>query len=204
MRKNISYLVLCLSFFIAAYPVASGQSAVVISDLERIAYENVYELIAGKVSGVSVSGTDGNPLSMPFVTVRGVSSLRSSGRPLFVVDGVVIDDAVNCSQDAFWQYGEKSYTSVLDPLAFLSVYDVEKIEVLKDRSATSLYGSRGAGGVILITTRGNVKKPFHADWNTDVSVTPGLSHSHSVALGGEHIIILISTLLHFSEALTGI
>ena len=186
MRKNISYLVLCLSFFIAAYPVASGQSAVVISDLERIAYENVYELIAGKVSGVSVSGTDGNPLSMPSVTVRGVSSLRSSGRPLFVVDGVVIDDAVNCSQDAFWQYGEKSYTSVLDPLAFLSVYDVEKIEVLKDRSATSLYGSRGAGGVILITTRGNVKKPFRADWNTDVSVTPGLSHSHSVALGGAY------------------
>ena len=166
-------MVLILSLMITACPVVSGQS------------ENVYDLLAGKLSGVRVSGTDGNPNSMQSITVRGGGSpIRSLSCPLFVVDGVILDNAVNCSQDAFWQYGESAYTSILDPLAFLSVYDIEKIEVLKDQSATALYGSRGAAGVILITTRKGNDRKFHAQWNSDVTVTPGVSHSHSVNIGG--------------------
>jgi len=173
MRRNLSYMVLILSLMITACPVVSGQS------------ENVYDLLAGKLSGVRVSGTDGNPNSMQSITVRGGGSpIRSLSCPLFVVDGVILDNAVNCSQDAFWQYGESAYTSILDPLAFLSVYDIEKIEVLKDQSATALYGSRGAAGVILITTRKGNDRKFHAQWNSDVTVTPGVSHSHSVNIGG--------------------
>lgn len=181
---NISYLSLGLAFFISTSSVVSGQSSIVITDLERSAYENVSDLLAGKLSGLRVSGTDGNPNSMRSITVRGGSSMHSLGGPLYVVDGVVLDNAVNCSQDAFWQYGESAYTSVLDPLAFLSVYDIDKIEVLKDNSATALYGSRGAAGVILITTRKGQDKKYHVQWNSDLSVTPGVSHSHSVNVGG--------------------
>ena len=185
MRNNLSYLALSLSFFVAAYSVAFGQSSVVISDFERSAYENVYDLLAGKLSGLRVSGTDGNPNSKQSIMVRGGGSpIRSLSSPLFVVDGVVLDNAVNCSQDAFWQYGESAYTSVLNPLAFLSVYDIDKIEVLKDQSATAMYGSRGAAGVILITTRRGQDKKFHSQWNSDVTIAPGLSHSHSVNVGG--------------------
>ena len=74
MRNNLSYLALSLSFFVAAYSVAFGQSSVVISDFERSAYENVYDLLAGKLSGLRVSGTDGNPNSKQSIMVRGGQS----------------------------------------------------------------------------------------------------------------------------------
>lgn len=173
MRNTLYTILLSLVLTMASGLVANGQT-----------YENVYDFIAGKFSGVMVGGTDGNPNSMSSVSVRGVNSLHTSNRPLFVVDGVVIDNAINCSQDAFWQYGENAYTSILDPLAFLSVYDVENVEVLKDPSATASYGSRGAAGVILITTRKGNGKKFHAQWNSDITVTPGISHSHSIDVGG--------------------
>lgn len=175
MNKMRIYTTVLLQFVLtmAATFVANGQS-----------YENIYDIIAGRFSGVMVSGTDGNPNSMQSISVGGASSIRSSSTPLFVVDGVIIDNAVNCSQDAFWQYGESAYTSLLDPLAFLSVCDIESIDILKDQSATALYGSRGAAGVILISTKKGLDKKFHVEWNSDVTVTPGISQSHYVNVGG--------------------
>ncbi|GHT32533.1 SusC/RagA family TonB-linked outer membrane protein [Bacteroidia bacterium] len=93
--------------------------------------------LRGKAAGVSILSQSGNPLGMdgsgPRVIIRGVNSLYTSSQPLFVVDGVQMTD-----------------------FQFVNPNDIERMEVLKDASATAIYGARGANGVILVTTkRGN-------------------------------------------------
>ena len=97
------------------------------------------KLISGKVSGVQISSSSGAPGAGSFIRIRGPSSVNASSRPLFVVDGVPITNDGNTAQR--------------NPLNFLSPNDIANITVLKDASATAIYGSRGANGVILIETK---------------------------------------------------
>ncbi|MEX0981089.1 MAG: TonB-dependent receptor [Bacteroidales bacterium] len=85
--------------------------------------------LQGKVTGVQVTSTSGAPGAVPVVRVRGVGTFGNSS-PIFVVDGVILDN-----------------------ISFLNSADIESLEVLKDASATAIYGSRGANGVIIITTK---------------------------------------------------
>ncbi|RPD43326.1 TonB-dependent receptor [Chitinophaga barathri] len=96
------------------------------------------ELLQGKMAGVNVTSASGEPGGMLGITVRGPGGVRTSNTPLFVVDGLPLDN---------------SSTGGGDPLNFLNPQDIESIDVLKDASATAIYGARGANGVILITTR---------------------------------------------------
>lgn len=96
------------------------------------------ELLQGKMAGVNVTSASGEPGGMLGITVRGPGGVRTGNTPLFIVDGLPLDN---------------SSTGGGDPLNFLNPQDIESIDVLKDASATAIYGSRGANGVILITTR---------------------------------------------------
>lgn len=100
---------------------------------------NPEELIAGKVSGLQVSAVDGAPGAGTFIRVRGSSSVNAGNEPLFVIDGVPVSNEGN--------------RATRNPLNFLSPDDIESMTVLKDASATAIYGSRGANGVILIETK---------------------------------------------------
>lgn len=97
------------------------------------------QLLQGKVSGVNVTSASGEPGSNQAITIRGQGSVRSSSTPLFVVDGFALDNS-----------GTGASTN---PLNFINPQDIESIDVLKDASATAIYGARGANGVILITTK---------------------------------------------------
>jgi iron complex outermembrane receptor protein len=97
------------------------------------------QLIQGKVSGVNVTSSSGAPGSGQRITIRGQGTIRQGAGPLFVIDGFPIGLA-----------GTGSGSS---PLNFLNPEDIETMDVLKDASATAIYGSRGANGVILITTK---------------------------------------------------
>lgn len=97
------------------------------------------QLIQGKVSGVNVTSSSGAPGSGQRITIRGQGTIRQGSGPLFVIDGFPIGLA-----------GTGSGSS---PLNFLNPEDIETMDVLKDASATAIYGSRGANGVILITTK---------------------------------------------------
>ncbi|HDZ14899.1 MAG TPA: SusC/RagA family TonB-linked outer membrane protein, partial [Pricia sp.] len=97
------------------------------------------QLIQGKVSGVNVTGASGEPGSGQNITIRGVGSVRSGSTPLFVVDGFALDNS--------------STGAPTNPLNFINPQDIESIDILKDASATAIYGSRGANGVVLITTK---------------------------------------------------
>lgn len=96
------------------------------------------QLLQGKVSGVNVTSASGEPGAILGITVRGPGGVRTGSTPLFVVDGIPLDN---------------SSTGGGDPLNFLNPADIESIDVLKDASATAIYGARGANGVILISTR---------------------------------------------------
>ena len=96
-------------------------------------------LIAGKVAGLSITPGSGQPGAAASIYIRGISSLNANQRPLFVVDGVPLD------QDGI--------TGSTNPLALINPNDITSFTVLKDASAAAIYGSRASGGVILITTR---------------------------------------------------
>ncbi|MBI2284968.1 MAG: TonB-dependent receptor [Bacteroidetes bacterium] len=96
------------------------------------------ELLQGKVAGVTVTSASGEPGGILGITVRGPGGVRTGSTPLFVVDGLALDN---------------SSTGGGNPLNFLNPQDIESIDVLKDASATAIYGSRGANGVVLITTK---------------------------------------------------
>ena len=107
------------------------------------------QLLQGKVSGVQVTQASGEPGAGVNIRVRGSASLRSGNNPLIVVDGVPIDGG-NVSPQGTSVFGQ---SAARNPLNFINQNDIESINILKDASATAIYGSRGANGVILITTK---------------------------------------------------
>ncbi len=107
-------------------------------------------LLGGTVAGMNVT-QGGQPGSTFSVRIRGGNSINAGNEPLFVVDGVILYG--NGATDA----GVSRVTSNLNPLAAINPNDIESIEVLKDVSATAIYGSRGSNGVIIITTKNGTK-----------------------------------------------
>lgn len=108
------------------------------------------QLIQGKLAGVSITGNNGEPGAAQTIIIRGPGSLRTGNTPLFVVDGVPLDDDNISPGRASVGFGS---AEPLNPLNFINPADIQSIDVLKDASATAIYGSRGANGVILITTK---------------------------------------------------
>lgn len=107
------------------------------------------QLIQGKTAGVQMTSASGNPGDGIQLRIRGTNSIRSNNNPLFVVDGVPLAGGVQpASADVgFGTSGDSN------PLNFLNPSDIESISILKDASATAIYGSRGANGVVIITTK---------------------------------------------------
>ena len=104
--------------------------------------------IQGKVSGMQITNSSGEPGASSRITIRGANSVYGGTTPLFVIDGVIMDMQTN--EIASTKFGDPQ---TYDPLAFLNPDDIESVEVLKDASATAIYGSRGANGVIIVTTK---------------------------------------------------
>ena len=103
-------------------------------ELLKAPVNNALQGLQGKVAGVNVFLNSGSPTSSPRVLIRGLGTINSNASPLYLVDGVVMED-----------------------IQFLNPNDIESMEVLKDASATAIYGARGANGVIMITTKGGAK-----------------------------------------------
>ncbi len=111
---------------------------------------SVDNMLQGKVAGVRIAQSSGEPGAGVDVFIRGVGSIRSGSTPLFVVDGVPLsNDNVSASGPDF---GLGS-TEPKNPLNFLNTNDIETITILKDASAAAIYGARGSNGVVLITTK---------------------------------------------------
>ncbi len=111
---------------------------------------SVEQLMQGRVAGVNITQNSGQPGGGINVRIRGTSSVRNGNNPLFVVDGVPLaGDEVSPGTGT----NNIGGAAPKNPLNFLNPNDIEKIDILKDASATAIYGARGANGVVLITTK---------------------------------------------------
>jgi len=136
-------------------------------DFNKGVYTAPDQLIQGKAAGVLVINNTGQPGGSTTVRIRGSSSIRSGNQPLFVVDGVPLSGGSARPGGNGADYGNDGG----NPLTFINPSDIASIEILKDASATAIYGSRGANGVILIST----KKGKSGAPTVDVSASTSVS-----------------------------
>ena len=126
------------------------------------------QLIQGKVAGVQITQSSGEPGAGIAIRIRGTTSVRSNNDPLYVVDGVPLSGQ-NTSAESYSGVGS---SSAQNPLSFLNPNDIESMSVLKDASATAIYGSRGANGVVIITTKsGKGRQGGKFEFNASGSVS---------------------------------
>lgn len=136
-------------------------STVSTKDFNQGAISSPQELISGKIAGVSITTEGGAPGSKSTVRIRGGSSLTASNDPLYVIDGIPV--------------GNSDISGMSNILNSINPNDIETFTVLKDASATAIYGSRASNGVIIITTKsGKVGKEMTIDYSTKFSVSQNI------------------------------
>ncbi len=108
------------------------------------------QLLQGRIAGVNIVAASGEPGGATSIRIRGATSIRAGNNPLVVVDGVPLDSRNTSPGGDAAGFGASTPTN---PLEFINSEDIASIDILKDASATAIYGSRGANGVILITTK---------------------------------------------------
>lgn len=145
--------------------VTSAISSVKAEDIRDLKQVSIDQMLQGKLAGVVVTNNTGAPGSAASIRIRGTTSLSGTNEPLYIVDGVPISgDATGRStsgqplvgRDGFSSQGGSGNNAV-SPLSMINPNDIESVDVLKDASATAIYGSRGANGVIIITTKSGKK-----------------------------------------------
>ena len=176
-------------------------------ELSASSSRSVTDMMTGRFSGVNISSIDGNPNNKVMTNIRGINAVRGDNQPLWIVDGVMLSGGVGQNLTSFWQtggsttkgdalpdYSGLSYTAPLNDLLFLNPSDIVSIEVLKDVSALSRYGSLGANGVVIINTSRSPKEELEVSFKANVSgdlassVNPssraGIGHNYTLSLGG--------------------
>ena len=175
------------------------------AQLEYSASTSVDALLSGAVAGVNVTQSSGLPGAAASIRIRGGNSVNASNEPLYVIDGFIFFSERNATQA-----GVANIDGSLNPLSSINPADIASIEILKDVSAKAIYGSRGANGVILITTKkgrrnsnniryqytAGMEKPINklslmnapqwVEWAKSVPLTNGgnfLTDSHLEAIG---------------------
>ncbi len=123
--------------------VLASVSSVTARDLRDIPINSAAEALNGRLAGVTATTAEGSPDAQIRIRVRGGMSITGDNSPLFIVDGVQMENALN----------------------FLSPQDIQSIDVLKDAAATAIYGARGANGVVIITTKGGRKQKPKVSYN---------------------------------------
>lgn len=130
----------------------TGAASVVMADeLESDGANDVSRMLQGKAAGVQIQNVSGTFGAAPKMRIRGSSSIFGEQKPLWVVDGIVLEDVVEISADEL-SSGD-AQTLISSAVAGLNGDDIESFQILKDASATALYGARAMNGVIVITTK---------------------------------------------------
>lgn len=168
---------------------ATGSVASVTSEeFNRGVIQSPEQLIQGKTAGVQVSETSGEPGGAISIRIRGSNSIRSNNNPLFVVDGVPLTSS-GAPQSG--DIGLGSGGNVRNPLSFLNPNDIESISILKDASATAIYGSRGANGVVIIQTKGG-RGASKGVWEINTSVSGAVAANEFDLLNRDQYIAAVA------------
>ncbi|MCU0422516.1 MAG: SusC/RagA family TonB-linked outer membrane protein [Bacteroidia bacterium] len=143
--------------------ITSAVSKISNRELNDLPVQSFEQALQGKLAGVAVTQGSGLAGSPSIIRIRGISSISAGGDPLYVVDGIPI------TQD-YGAYGNSGGAN-FNPLATINPFDIESVEVLKDAAATSIYGSRGANGVIVITTKRAEKGKMRVNFSTQFGLS---------------------------------
>lgn len=146
-------------------------------DAQRNGVPDVSRMLEGQVAGVSVQNVSGTFGAAPKIRVRGATSLSGDNKPLWVVDGIILEDIVNISNEAL-STGDAN-TLIGSSVAGLSPDDIESFTILKDAAATALYGARAMNGVIVVTTKKGRNTQGKANINYSGNFTTYLKPSYS-------------------------
>lgn len=133
----------------------SGSSSTISEEmLKGSVITNIDQSLQGRATGVTAVTTSGAPGSASSIRIRGIGSINANQEPLYVVDGVIFQASAQSGQDL--GLGDRlgnGKTSTVSPLSTINPSDIVSMEILKDASATAIYGAQGANGVVLITTK---------------------------------------------------
>ena len=134
--------------------LAGASSSLGEDALKNAAITNIDQSFAGRVTGVTSVQTSGAPGSSTSIRVRGQATINAGAEPLYVIDGVIVQSGGSSGAD--YGLGDKlgnGKVSTISPLSTINPADIVSMEILKDASATAIYGAQGANGVVLITTK---------------------------------------------------
>ena len=162
-------------------------------DLTLGKMSDVTSALAGKVAGVQINSTSSDPGQANSVIIRGISSINGSNQPLYVVDGVPLQQ----TQFSGTQKGQDEFANAVGGISNINPNDIETMTVLKGAAATALYGSRAANGVIMITTKSGKKqgdKNFQISYDgsvqwRQVSTMPKLQNQFGQGWNGKQTFI---------------
>jgi TonB-dependent starch-binding outer membrane protein SusC len=127
------------------------------------------DMMQGRAAGVNITNNGGEPGAGASVRIRGSNSIRSGQEPLYVIDGIPLDNSdIQPAGASVTGVGESSKKN---PLNFMNPDDIESIDILKDASATAIYGSRGANGVIIVTTKKGQKGKGNVSYSSSFGIS---------------------------------
>lgn len=129
--------------------LTSSITTVNMENLKTINQPSLDKLLQGQVPGMTIMSTSGAPGSVPQIRIRGTSTISGNVQPLWVVDGIILDDPINASVDDI----AKNRNLIASGIGGINVEDIETISVLKDAAATAIYGTKAANGVIVVTSK---------------------------------------------------
>lgn len=156
--------------------LTSAISQVNMESLKGINQPNIDKLLQGQVAGMTIMSTSGAPGAVPQIRIRGTSTLSGNVQPLWVVDGIILDDPVNATPDDILN----NRNLIASGVGGVNVDDIESINVLKDAAATAIYGTRAANGVIVITSKKGDAGKTKINYTGSITVgeRPRLENAH--------------------------
>ncbi|MEP7258753.1 MAG: TonB-dependent receptor plug domain-containing protein, partial [Flavitalea sp.] len=140
-------------------------------DLNKARETNIGNSLSGRVAGLKVTGTSSGPGGTAKILLRGLPSMNSGGAPLFVINGVPMDNTQRGSS------GEWGGADNGDGIGNLNPDDIESMTVLKGQSASALYGARASNGVILVTTKTGKKGNYSVEYNANVMADKAMNNT---------------------------
>ena len=178
-------------------------------DAEKARLSGVADIsrsLEGQAAGVSVQNVSGTFGTSPKIRIRGATSIYGSSKPLWVVDGVIMEDAANVGADDLASGNPE--TLISSAIAGLNADDIESFQILKDGSATSIYGARAMAGVIVVTTKKGKQGQAHISYTGEFTSRLVPSYSNFDILDSKEQMGIYRELadkgwLNFSEVLNG-
>ena len=162
--------------------ITGAVSSITAKDFNRGVITSPDQLLQGKVSGLEITNNSGQPGAATTIKIRGNNSIRAVNNPLYVIDGVPLDGrtakpSLNFGAGSGLDFGT---TPESNPLLYINPNDIAQVDVLKDASATAIYGSRGANGIILITTKRGASSGTKIEFGAKFSANAGYMHKYKV------------------------